>query len=126
MHKAYLLSVWVGIEPVRGISLAELVDAALARVSDAPSLLKQIALLGYSPLDRDQYATRFTPLETPLWFRAEDVPRVRAIDPGISQVRYYVATLDVDKSLGAELVSSLWHHFCRAEPSLTAALSTLS
>ena len=71
MHQAYLLSVWVGIEPVRGISLAELVDAALARVSDAPALLKQIALLGYSPLDRDQYATRFTPLETPLWFRAE-------------------------------------------------------
>lgn len=119
VHKAYLLSVWVGIEPVRGISLAELVDAALARVSDAPSLLKQIALLGYSPLDRDQYATRFTPLETPLWFRAEDVPRVRAIDPGISQVRY-VVTLDIDRSLASEVASGLWRHFCQAEPSIDA------
>jgi hypothetical protein len=116
---AYLLSVWVGIEPVRGISLAELVDAALARVSDAPALLKQIALLGYSPLDRDQYATRFTPLETPFWFRAEDVPRVRAIDPGISQVRYVVA-LDIDRSLAGEIASGLWRHFCQVEPSMVA------
>ena len=113
VHKAYLLSVWVGIEPVRGISLAELVDAALARVSDAPSLLKHIALLGYSPLDRDQYATRFTPLETPLWFNAEDVPRVRTIDPGISQVRYVVA-LDIDKSLGSDVAGVLWRHFCQS------------
>lgn len=118
-HKAYLLSVWVGIEPVRGISLAELVEAALARVSDAPALLKQIALLGYSPLDRDQYATRFTPLETPLWFRAEDVPRVRAIDPGISQVRY-VVTLDIDRSIASEVASGLWRHFCQAKPSIVA------
>jgi len=81
--------------------------------------LKQIALLGYSPLDRDQYATRFTPLDTPLWFRSEDVPRVRAIDPGISQVRY-VVTLDIDKSLGSEVASGLWRHFCQAEPSIGA------
>ena len=81
MHKAYLLSVWVGVEPVRGTSLAELVDTALARVSDAPALLKQVALLGYTPLDRDQYGTRFIPLDPPRWFRAEDVPRVRADRP---------------------------------------------
>ena len=119
MHKAYLLSVWVGVEPVRGISLAELVDTALARVSDAPALLKQIALLGYTPLDRDQYGTRFIPLDTPRWFRAEDVPRVGAIDPGISQIRY-VVTLDIDRSLAGELASGLWCHFCQAEPSVVA------
>ena len=88
-------------------------------VSDAPALLKQIALLGYSPLDRDQYGTRFIPLETPRWFRAEDVPRVRAFDPGISQVRY-VVTLDIDRSLASEGASGLWRHFCQAEPSLVA------
>ena len=115
IHQAYLLSVWVGVEPGRGISLAELVDTALARVSDAPALLKQIALLGYAPVDRDQYATRFIPLEIPRWFRAEDVPRVRAIDPGISQIRY-VVTLDIDKSVAVELASGLWRHFCQAEP----------
>jgi hypothetical protein len=125
MHKAYLLSVWVGVEPVRGISLAELVDTALVRVSDAPALLKQIALLGYTPLDRDQYGTRFIPLDTPRWFRAGEVPRVRAIDPGISQVRY-VVTLDIDRSLATELASGLWCHFCQAEPSIVADLIELS
>ena len=107
----------MGTDKEKGISLAELVDAALARVSDAPALLKQIALLGYSPLDRDQYGTRFIPLEIPRWFRAEDVPRVRTIDAGISQVRY-VVTLDIDRSLADDLASGLWRHFCEAEPSL--------
>jgi hypothetical protein len=117
LHKAYLLSIWVGVEPVRGTSLAELVDATVGKVSDAPALLRQIALLGYTPLDRDQYATRFIPLDTPRWFRAEDVPRVRTIDAGISQVRY-VVTLDIDRSLADDLASGLWRHFCQAEPSL--------
>ena len=117
LHKAYLLSMWVGADPIRGISLAELVDATLARVSDPPALLRQIALLGYTPVDRDQYATRLIPLDTPRWFRTEDVPRVRAADPGISQVRY-VVTLDIDRSLASELASGLWCHFCQAEPSI--------
>lgn len=119
VHDVYLLSIWIGLEPVRGISLAELVDTVLTRVSDAPALLKQIALVGYSPLDRDQYATRFIPLESPRWFRAEDVPHVRAIDPGISQVRY-VVNLDIDRSLSSELAGGLWRHFCGAEPAFIA------
>ena len=117
IHKAYLLSLWVGVEPVRGISLAELVDATVGMVSDAPALLRQLALLGYTPLDRDQYVTRFIPLDTPRWFRAEDVPRVRTMDAGISQVRY-VVTLDIDTSLADDLATGLWRHFCQAEPSL--------
>jgi hypothetical protein len=116
IHDVYLLSIWIGLEPVRGVSLAELVDTVLARVSDSPALLKQVALVGYSPLDRDQYATRFIPLEPPRWFRAEDVPRVRNIDPGVSQVRYLV-NLDIDKSLTSERAHNLWRHFCQAEPS---------
>lgn len=119
VHDVYLLSVWVGLEPVRGVSLAELVDAVLTRVSDAAAVLKQIALVGYSPLDRDQYSTRFVPLEAPRWFQAADVPRVRAVDPGISEVRYLV-TLDIDRSLSGDLAGGLWRHFCRAEPSFVA------
>ena len=115
-HDVYLLSVWVGVEPVRGISLTGLVDELLSRVSDAPALLKRIALLGYTPLDRDQYTTRFVPLEAPRWFRAEDVPRVRAIDPGISQLRYLVS-LEIDKAVAPESTGALWRHFCQTEPS---------
>jgi hypothetical protein len=113
-HQVYLLSIWVGVDPARGVSLAELVDSTLALVSDPPALLKKVASLGYAPLDRDQYATRFIPLETPRWFRAIDVPRVRDIDPRISQLRY-VVTLDVDLSLTGELADSLSRHFFGAE-----------
>jgi len=117
VHQAYLMSVWVGIDPAEGISLAELVDTILLRVSDAPALLKQIALVGYAPVDREQYATRFIPLDSPLWFHAEDVPRIRELDAGISQVRY-VVTLDVDKAIVGEPASDLWRHFCGAEPAI--------
>jgi Putative PD-(D/E)XK family member, (DUF4420) len=119
-YEAYLLSVWVGVEPVRGLSLCELVDALLSRVSDAPALLKRIVLVGYSPLDRDQYTTRFIPLEAPRWFRAEDVPRVRVVDPGISQLRYLVS-LEIDKAAAPESTGALWRHFCETEPSFGSA-----
>lgn len=122
IHPSYLLSLWVGVEPGRGVSLTELVDLVLARVSDAASLLKHIALVGYVPLDRDQYAMRYLPLEIPRWFRAEDVPRVRAIDPGISQIRY-VASLDIDTSLAGEVANNLWRHFCQVELSIDAIRS---
>jgi hypothetical protein len=119
MYAAYLLSIWVGVEPVRGVSLKELVERLLVRVSDPPALLKQIALVGYVPPDSDEYGTRFLPLEAPYWFRADDVPRVRGIDPGISQLRY-VMRLDTDRSISSEQASALWRHFCRADPFIVA------
>lgn len=116
VHDAYLLSIWVAPEPARGVSVSELVETLIARVADGPFLLRQIALTGYSPIDRDQYAVRYVPLEPPRWFRADDVPRVRAVDPGVSQVRYVVG-LDPDKSLDSSIATGLWHHFCQREPS---------
>jgi len=116
VHDAFLLSIWVAPEPARGISVPELVDSLIARVADGPTLLRQIALTGYSPIDREQYAVRYVLLEPPRWFRADDVPRVRAIDPGISQVRYIVS-LDLDKSLDHLITAGLWRHFCQREPS---------
>jgi hypothetical protein len=124
MHAAYLLSIWIGIDPVRGVSLKELVERLLARVFDPPALLKQIALVGYVPPDSDQYATRFLPLEAPCWFSAADVPRVRAVDPGISQLRY-VVQLDIDKAIPTAQASDLWRHFCGADPFIASAASQL-
>lgn len=114
-HDAYLLSFWVGMDPIRGVSLSELFDRVLARVGDAPAFHKQAALVGYAAADREQYVTKFVPLEEPLWFRTDDVPRVRSVDAGVSQIRY-VATLDPDRALAGDDAKRLWHHFCRAEP----------
>jgi hypothetical protein len=120
MHAAYLLSIWVGMDPVRGVSLKELVERLLARVSDPPALLKQVALAGYVPSDSEQYTTRFLPLEEPCWYRAGDVPRVRGIDPGISQLRY-VVNLDTDKAIPTTQVSDLWRHFCGTDHFIISA-----
>lgn len=114
-HEAYVLSMWIAIEPGRGVSLAQLVDEALTRVADAVALLKHVALAGYVPADREQYATRFVVLEMPRWFRADDIPRVRVADPRVSQIRY-VVTLDPERAVTADAASLLWYHFCRAQP----------
>jgi Putative PD-(D/E)XK family member, (DUF4420) len=116
-HDAYLLSMWVGAESARGVSLAELVERLLNKLSDPVAFLRQLANVGYSPQDQQEYATRYVPLEAPLWFRAADVPRVRAFDDGISQLRY-VVTLDVDTCLDRTQAAELCRHFCVEESAL--------
>lgn len=92
-HMSYVLSLWVAPEPARGMSLVELIDVLLAKIADPAVLLKRIAILGYSPQDRDDYLTRYALLELPLWFCATDIPQVRVVDEGVAQLRY-VVTLD--------------------------------
>jgi hypothetical protein len=113
--KTYLLSMWVGVDSNQGISLAEKVDLLLNRVSDPTAFLRRLAQVGYSPQDRGEYDTKFLVLEAPRWFRAEDVPRVREIDEGVSNVRY-VVTLDVDDCLDPEQSLALGRHFWGFEP----------
>jgi hypothetical protein len=113
--KTYLLSIWVGVDSNQGISLAEKVDLLLNRVSDPTAFLRRLAQVGYSPHDRGEYDTKFLVLEAPRWFRAEEVPRVREIDEGVSNVRY-VVTLDVDDCLDPEQSLSLGRHFWGFEP----------
>jgi hypothetical protein len=106
-HDVYFVSLWVSPDPVRGVSLTELVDALSNRVGDPPSFLKQLARTGYSPLDRETYTTRLLVLESPRWFHSKDVPRVRAYDEGVSQLRY-VVTLDADACLEEAEAAALW------------------
>lgn len=113
--ETYLLSMWVGIDSNQGISLAESVDLLLSKVSDPMALLRKLAQVGYTPHDRAEYDSRFLVLEEPRWFRVEDVPRVRAIDEGVTNVRYIV-TLDVDDCVEPALSSSLCRHFWGFEP----------
>jgi Putative PD-(D/E)XK family member, (DUF4420) len=111
---AYLLSMWVGTEPVRGLSLPEVVNQLLDRLSDSVTFIRQLSRIGYSAQDRNEYSTRFLLLEAPRWYDVQDVPRVRAADAGISQLRY-VVTLDVELSLDDARSQNLWAHFCAAE-----------
>jgi hypothetical protein len=116
---AYLLSVWVVPEPAHGVALSELIESLLPRMSDAAGFLRQLAVVGYLPKDRQMYTTRYAVLDAPLWYRTENVPRVRAVDVGISQIRYLV-TLDLDHAVEEDAAKSLWRHFCKLEPKFSS------
>lgn len=108
--KAYLLSLWVGLDPELGTTLPALVDLLLGRLHDPARVLKGLLHRGYSPVDRHNYQTPFVLLEAPTWFFVEAVPRVRLADPGVSRLRYMV-TLDQNAALGPDLVLQAQAHF---------------
>lgn len=115
LHDSYILSMWVGEDPVRGLSLADMVDALLARVADPPLLLRRLALAGYSVADRDRYSGKLVLLDNPRWFRKTDIPTVRLFDRGISEIRY-VVDLGPVESLEQTASDQLWRHFRNEVP----------
>jgi hypothetical protein len=108
--KAYLVSLWLGLDPERGITLPTLVDLLLARANEPAATLRRLLQLGYSPGDRHEYQKPFLLLESPRWFPTEDVPCVRQADPGVSHLRYMVM-LDENKALASDEARLLEAHF---------------
>ena len=108
-HAAWLLSLWVKIAP-DGVTVPALVDRILERGPDHADALRRIARAGFSPADRAMYTTGFVLLAEPEWYPVESVPRVRSVDPGVSQLRYRIV---LDESLAADRSSAqtLWQHF---------------
>jgi hypothetical protein len=105
--EAKVLSIWTAVDPVKGKTLPVLVDEVLARASDPALFLRGLALAGYSAAARDEYKRRFVLLETPCWFDADDVPRVREVDEGVLNVRYEVQ-LDPDLALPPGAADEVW------------------
>jgi hypothetical protein len=108
--EAYFVSLWVGLDPEHGTTLPALVDLLLARASDPAAVLKRLLEVGYSPGDRHEYQKPFQLLESPLWFAACDVPRVRQADAGVTHLRYMVA-LDENKALAPDETGRIQAHF---------------
>jgi hypothetical protein len=106
--EAYLLSMWVGPDPIGGCTIAELVTLILRGASDPATAMRRIAESGYSPADRTSYQCKYVLLGEPHWYRIEDVPRIRRADVGISKIRY-LATLDEEQRIAE--ASGLWQHF---------------
>jgi hypothetical protein len=118
--EAYLVSLWVGLDPEQGATLPALVDLLLARASDPAAVLRRLLELGYSPGDRHEYQKPFLLLEPPQWFPVGDVPRVRQADPGVSHLRYMVM-MDEHKALASDEARLLQAHF--HGPALSAVSS---
>lgn len=110
LNDSWLLSLWVKVDPGSGLTVPSIADAILARSADQADALRRLAQSGYSPADRREYTSGFALLSEPEWFATSDVPRVRAADPGISQLRYRAA---LDKARRADKVTTerLWRHF---------------
>lgn len=109
-YDSYFLSIWIGIDPERGLSLPALVDRVLAIADDDAALRRGLLRAGYSTADRELYSRPYVLLEMPIWFSSDSVPRVRTADPGVSQLRF-LAELDPDRRVGSARATELWKQF---------------
>jgi hypothetical protein len=85
-----LLSMHLLPEPVRGKSLTELVRDVSGRAGDIAMLQEKLAGVGYSHDDASAYTIRYVLVEPPLLYDMRSIPRVHAVDPGVSHIRFQV------------------------------------
>jgi hypothetical protein len=86
--RVFLLSLHVMPDPMRGRSLSEMVRFVGGNVSDVACFEEKLAAVGYSRADDVAYSRRMVLLQAPRFYPAERVPRIRAADPGVTQIRY--------------------------------------
>ena len=110
VHEAWLVSLWLKVDPASKETVPFLVDEILRRASDAGEALRRIARGGFSPVDRHEYTIGFTMLSAPEWYAIADVPRVRVADTGVSHLRYRVS-LDEDRCAKPVVAERLRRHF---------------
>jgi hypothetical protein len=90
LGSAFLVSLWVGENAGEGRTLGELVAPIRASLSDDVEFDRKLGVAGYFDADAGAYVKRFSLLGEPMWFPLDSVPQVRAVDPGISQIRFVV------------------------------------
>jgi len=110
----YLLSLWIGTDPVGGESLTSLVDRLRASTHDPIEAARRILATGFAEADRDEYQTPFRVLEVPAWYSIEVVPRVREADAGVSNLRYAVDLSGIEACSAPE-ARQLCQHFLGKE-----------
>ena len=102
MSEAYFLSLCVE-EGDGGLTLSDLADRIIAALADPSLFFAGLTAIGCSLETLSLSKTRRVLVTSPALFRGADVPRVRDVDPGITQLRYTI-TLDASRALeGAEL-----------------------
>ncbi len=110
MNPSFLLSLWVKQDPVRGVTVKDLVEGIELVVVDRAALLRGLLKAGYSRNSSHAYNTRYVLLAEPEWYPTSEVPTIREADPGVSNVRYQVL-LDEERAVDAAKAEELWRHF---------------
>lgn len=107
----FIVSIWADRDEIGGQSLNDLVERIAKATGDPAAFERALLEAGYSRSDAAQYTSKLRVMEAPLWFEAAALPRVRAVDPGVSSVRY-VATVDEMLALAPERGLSLLAQLC--------------
>jgi hypothetical protein len=108
-NSAYLVSLWVELDESTGASLPDLVLEIASRASDPTDFERKLMQRGYSRLDAGGYSFKWRLLGTPRLYPVDELPKIRQIDPGISNVRYVVALderLAVDEQRAASILAA--------------------
>lgn len=82
-------SLWV-LPDASGRSLSDMVDVVTAVATELVALEEKLLRCGFARSQADLYSRRFSRAAPLALFRASDVPRVTAFDPGVSTIRYTV------------------------------------
>jgi hypothetical protein len=109
--EVFVLSLWVAIDAVGGITLPEMVGQAEAKAHDLPALEEKLLGASYSRADSHRYRLKLRLLEPPILLPIGSLPRVRSADPGVSHIRF-LATLDEDAALAPETVVPILARLC--------------
>jgi hypothetical protein len=98
---AILVSIWVGEDSTRGITLPQLIQTIGDRTQDPMLFEEKLLQTGYSHADAKLYDRGFIALDRPSFFDMSLVPRVREFDPGVTSLSY-VVQLDPSLELGED------------------------
>jgi|GEM_PF-2065180 len=109
-----LLSLEVLVDPA-GTTLAELEAKILGSLSNSSVYYEALRRRGVAPTAMRRTEKRWTLVGTPSVFRLDDVPRVTAAQPGVSDLRYKI-TLDQDRRLDGSAASQLLSPFALELP----------
>ncbi len=90
---AFVTSVWACEDATSGKTLVDMIDEIMVSVSDEAGFLQKLMAAGYQEDHRPEYLRRLACPSPPSYFHNEHIPKIRAIDDGITNIRY-----DVDLS----------------------------
>lgn len=108
-NPSYLVSLLVTEDAESGRSVPELVTSLSDRVADGAAFEAKLLQVGYSHADAPAYQRRLALLAPPHVFPIDAVPRVRAFDQGVSQLRYAVQ-LDPERALDEVEATEVLQH----------------
>ncbi len=88
--QVYLVSIWAAQDSNVGLTLPAVIADLSSRLTDTDAFERKLLETGYSHADRNAYTESLHAMCEPEFFDMFDVPRIREMDPGVTNVVYDV------------------------------------